>query len=68
MLLYYKGVSDAQADLTLSTVRAGILAMANGDQENIEKLVTLESGDQALLAALCGSMAVPELYFHIVEP
>lgn len=44
------------------------LAMANGDQENIEKLVTLESGDQALLAALCGSMAVPELYFHIVEP
>ena len=68
VLLYYKGVSDAQADLTLSTVRAGILAMANGDQENIEKLVTLESGDQALLAALCGSMAVPELYFHIVEP
>mgnify|MGYP002681418466 FL=1 len=68
VLLYYKGVSDAQADLTLSTVRAGILAMANGDQENIEKLVTLESGDQALFAALCGSMAVPELYFHIVEP
>ena len=68
VLLYYKDVSDAQADLTLSTVRAGILAMANGDQENIEKLVTLESGDQALLAALCGSMAVPELYFHIVEP
>lgn len=68
VLLYYKGVSDAQADLTLSTVRAGILAMANGDQKSIEKLVTLESGDQALLAALCGSMAVPELYFHIVEP
>ena len=68
VLLYYKGVSDAQADLTLSTVRAGILAMANGDQKNIEKLVTLESGDQALFAALCGSMAVPELYFHIVEP
>ena len=68
VLLYYKGVSDAQADLTLSTVRAGILAMANGDQENIEKLVILESGDQALFAALCGSMAVPELYFHIVEP
>ena len=68
VLLYYKDVSDAQADLTLSTVRAGILAMANGDQENIEKLVTLESGDQALFAALCGSMAVPELYFHIVEP
>ena len=68
VLLYYKGAPAEGADLTLSTVRAGILAIANGNQENIEKLVTIESGDEALFTALCESMAVPELYFHIVEP
>ena len=46
----------------------GILAIANGDQENVEKLVTLERGDETLFKALCESMAQPELYFHIVEP
>ena len=68
VLLYYKGASDENADLTLSTVRTGILAIANGDQENVEKLVTLERGDETLFKALCESMAQPELYFHIVEP
>ena len=68
VLLYYKGVSDANADLTLSTTRVGILALANGDSENIAALVTLESGDEALFAALCESTAVPELYFNIIEP
>ena len=68
VLLYYKGVSDANADLTLSTTRVGILALANGDSENIAALVTLESGDEALFAALCESTAAPELYFNIIEP
>ena len=68
VLLYYKGVSDANADLTLSTTRVGILALANGDSENIAALVTLESGDEALFIALCESTAVPELYFNIIEP
>ena len=68
VLLYYKGVSDANADLTLSTTRVGILALANGDSENIAALVTLESGDEALFTALCESTAVPELYFNIIEP
>ena len=68
VLLYNKGASDENADLTLSTVRTGILAIANGDQENVEKLVTLERGDETLFKALCESMAQPELYFHIVEP
>ena len=67
VLLYYKGASE-DADLTLSTVRAGILAIANGNKENIEKLVTLEGGDEALFQALCESMTAPELYFHIIEP
>ncbi|MDO4389958.1 MAG: alkyl sulfatase dimerization domain-containing protein [Eubacteriales bacterium] len=68
VLLYYKGVSDANADLTLSTTRVGILALANGDSENIAALVTLESGDEALFTALCESTTVPELYFNIIEP
>ena len=67
VLLYYKGASET-ADLTLSTVRAGILAIANGNRENIEKLVTLEGGDEALFQTLCESMTAPELYFHIIEP
>ena len=68
VLLYYKGTSDAAADLTLSTVRTGILAIANGDQESVEKLVTVDDGDEALLTLLCESMAQPELYFNIIEP
>ena len=68
VLLYYRGASKDDADLTLSTVRAGILAIANGDSERINSLVTLESGDEALFKALCESMAAPELYFHIIEP
>ena len=68
VLLYYKGVPEEGADLTLSTVRAGILAIANGDSESIEKLVTVEGGDQALFTAMCESMTAPALYFHIVEP
>ena len=67
VLLYYKGASEA-ADLTLSTARVGILAIANGNQENIEKLVTIEGGDEALFKALCESMAAPKLYFNIIEP
>ena len=31
-------------------------------------LVTLENGDEALLKALCESMAAPELYFNVIEP
>lgn len=68
VLLYYRGVPEKGADLTLSTVRAGILAIANGDSESIEKLVTVEGGDQTLFTALCESMTAPALYFHIVEP
>ena len=68
VLLYYKDRIDEQADLTLSTTRMGILALANGDSEIIAQLVTLENGDEALLKALCESMAAPELYFNVIEP
>ena len=68
VLLYYKDRVDEQADLTLSTTRMGILALANGDSEKIAQFVTLENGDEALLKALCESMAAPELYFNVIEP
>ena len=68
VLLYYRDTGTAAADLTLSTVRVGILALANSDQANIDELVTLEDGDEALFRALCGSMTTPELYFNIIEP
>lgn len=68
VLLYYKDDGTAEADLTLSTVRTGILAIANSDQENIAKLVTTESGDMTLFEDLCTSMTTPKLYFNIIEP
>lgn len=68
VLLYYKDEGTVDADLTLLTVRTGILAIANGDQENIDKLVTLESGNETLFQELCSSMAAPGLYFNIIEP
>ena len=68
VLLYYKDALSDDADLTLSTVRAGILAIANGNQENIEKLVTIENGDEALFRALCESTTSPKLHFNIIEP
>ena len=68
VLLHYQGMSDENADLTLSTVRVGILALANGNQENIEKLIIVESGDKALFDALCESMAQLDLFFNIIEP
>ena len=68
VLLYYRGEFSADADLTISTARVGILAIANNNQENIDKLVTLEDGDEALFNTLCESTVTPELYFNIIEP
>ena len=68
VLLYYRGEFSADADLTITTARVGILAIANNNQENIDKLVTLEDGDEALFKTLCESTVTPELYFNIIEP
>ena len=68
VLLYYTDDAAAQADLTLSTVRTGILAIASSNEEGISKLVTVEDGDEALFQSLCGSMTSPDLYFNIIEP
>ena len=68
VLLYYKDTFDANADLTLSTQRMGILAIINGNLEEVNQLVTVEGGDASLLTALCESMCAPELFFKIIEP
>ena len=68
VLLYYKDTFDANADLTLSTQRMGILAIINGNLEEVNHLVTVEGGDASLLTALCESMCAPELFFNIIEP
>jgi len=68
VLLYYKDALSDDADLTLSTPRLGILAITSGNQENIEKLITVEKGDAALFQTLCDSMAAFDLYFNIIEP
>lgn len=67
VLLYYKGLAD-DADVTVHTQRVGILAMANGNQETIDKVVTAVEGDTALFDTLIGGMAQMKLYFNIVEP
>ena len=68
VLLYYKDTFDANADLTLSTQRMGILAIINGNLEEVNQLVPVEGGDASLLTALCESMCAPELFFNIIEP
>ena len=68
VLLYYKDALSDEADLTISTPRIGILAITSGNQENIDKLITVEKGDKALFQAFCDSMAAFDLYFNIIEP
>lgn len=68
VLLYYKDAFSEDADLTISTPRVGILAITGRNQENINKLVKLEKGDEELFKTLCDSMMTLELYFNIIEP
>ena len=68
MATYYKDALSDEADLTISTPRIGILAITSGNQENIDKLITVEKGDKALFQAFCDSMAAFDLYFNIIEP
>lgn len=68
VLLYYKDTLSDEADLTISTPRAGILAITSRNQENIDQLITVEKGDAALFQTICDSMSAFELYFNIIEP
>lgn len=68
MLLYYKDALSDSADLTISTSRVGILAIAGRNQESIDNLVKLDEGDEELFNAFCDSMAQLDLYFNVIEP
>lgn len=68
VLLYYAGVQDENADLTIHTERTGILAIAAGNEEGISKLVESVEGDEELYKAFCSSMTSLQLYFNIIEP
>ena len=67
ILLSYEGLAE-DADVTVETQRVGILAMASGNRENIDKVVTSIEGDTALFDALVGGIAQLKLYFNIMEP
>ena len=56
------------ADLTITTQRTGILAIASGSEEARAALITSVEGDEELYNALCSSMTQMSLYFNIVEP
>ncbi len=67
VLLYYPGQQSDEAAFTITTRRAGVLAIAAKNADLIAKLVTVE-GDEALYRKLCDSMVKLSLYFNIIEP
>ena len=68
ILLYYKGAVFDDVDLTISAPRSGILVITSKNQEDIDRLFTIEKGDAELFQALCDSIATVELYFNVMEP
>ncbi len=68
VLLYYPDEQDESADITITTKKAGILAIAACNEDGISKLVESVEGDQELYKAFCESMTPLSLYFNIIEP
>lgn len=68
VLLYYPDEQDENADITITTKKAGILAIAACNEDGISKLVESVEGDQELYKAFCESMTPLSLYFNIIEP
>ena len=68
-LLHFEGMQDAQAQVTLSGPKTGMLALMGGDVELLKQAVQVE-GDEEALAKVVGSivvtMGVPA--FNIIEP
>ena len=67
VLLYYPDEQDENADITITTKKAGILAIAACNEDGISKLVESVEGDQELYKAFCESMTPLSLYFNIIE-
>lgn len=68
VLLYYPDEQDENADITITTKKAGILAIAACNENGISKLIESVEGDQELYKAFCESMTPLSLYFNIIEP
>lgn len=68
VLLYYPDEQDENAYITITTKKAGVLAIATCNEDGISKLVESVEGDQELYKAFCESMTPLSLYFNIIEP
>ena len=68
VLLYYPDEQDENADIPITTQKAGILAIAACNEDGISKLIESVEGDQELYKAFCESMTPLSLYFNIIEP
>ena len=68
VFLYYPDEQDENADITITTKKAGILAIAACNEDGISKLIESVEGDQELYKAFCESMTPLSLYFNIIEP
>ena len=69
VLLYQKDAQDADADVTWTTKRAGLLSIVQKNAENVAALIEQE-GDETCLMRLMGAVTVSSeyKYFNIIEP
>ena len=69
VLLYQKDAQDADADVTWTTKRAGLLSIVLNNAENVAALIEQE-GDETCLTRLMDAVTVTSeyKYFNIIEP
>ena len=69
VLLYQKDAQDADADVTWTTKRAGLLSIVQKNADNVAALIEQE-GDETCLTRLMDAVTVTSeyKYFNIIEP
>ena len=69
IVFYQKDTQDADADVTWSLKRAGLLSIIQKNTENIAALIQQE-GDETCLTRLMDAVMVTSeyKYFNIIEP
>ena len=69
VLLYQKDAQDADADVTWTTKRAGLLSIVQKNAENVAALIE-QKGDETCLTRLMDAVTVTSeyKYFNIIEP
>ena len=68
VLLYYENEQAENADLTIRTKKAGILAIAARNQAGMDLAIESVEGDETIYNTFCDSMTNMDLYFNIIEP